>query len=105
MLRRVIPIAAWLSIALGAAHIIYGFVALKTLNAELIWFVGAGVAMICVGLANRRAEKASQALPQTLIMCLYLAVTAYVLPIPQVFFGLTLFAILAIGGLKYRPGG
>ena len=96
MFDRLMKICAWLAIALGIAHILYGVVAYKALTPDLIWFAGAGVAMICAGHANLKGPK----LIPTLLVLVYFGFTAYVLPLPQVFFGLGLFICMTVGSLK-----
>lgn len=96
MFDRVMIVCAWLAIGLGLAHILYGVVAYKALTPDLIWFAGAGVAMICAGYANLKGPK----IIPTLLMLVYFGLTAYVLPLPQVFFGLGLFILMTVGSLK-----
>ena len=89
---RIRKIAAGAGIALGAAHLIYGALAFKALTPEHIWFAGAGIAMICVGISSWRAPARIEAV----IMTLYLAIMASLMPLPQVFLGLGIFAVLTV---------
>ena len=88
-MRKIAAIAACL---LGSAHLIYGVLAYKSLTPEHIWFAGAGIAMICVGLSNLRAPARVEAA----IMTAYCAVMASQMPLPQVFVGLAIFLILTL---------
>lgn len=89
---RMRKIAALAACLLGSAHLIYGVIAFKALTPSHIWFAGAGIAMICVGLSNLRAPARVEAL----IMAVYCAVMASQIPLPQVFVGLAIFIILAL---------
>ena len=88
-IRKITAIAACL---LGSAHLIYGIIAFKALTPSHIWFAGAGIAMICVGLSNWRAPARLQAA----IMVVYCALMASQIPLPQVFIGLAIFIILTL---------
>jgi len=85
-------IAAGAAIALGIAHLIYGGLVFKALTPDHIWFAGAGVAMICVGLANCKKP----ALLQAGIMTVYLGLMAMIMPLPQIFLGLAIFVTLTV---------
>jgi len=93
-------IAAAAAIALGSAHMIYGLIAFKALTADYLWFAGAGIAMICIGLSNWHRTARLQAA----IMMMYLAAMAYVIPLPQAFYGLAIFIALTFSGLARRKG-
>ena len=88
-IRKIAAIAACL---LGSAHLIFGAIAFKALTPSHIWFAGAGIAMICVGLSNWR----SSARVQAAIMTAYCALMASQIPLPQVFIGLAIFIILSL---------
>ena len=94
MRNRIRKIAAGAAIALGIAHLIYGFIAFKGLTPDHIWFAGAGIAMICVGLANWQRP----AQIQNMLMTAYMIPMAIILPLPQVFLGLAIFMTLIIAG-------
>lgn len=96
MLERIRKIAAAAAIALGCTHLVYGLVVFKSLTLEHIWFAGAGIAMLCVGLANWHQAASMQAA----IMCLYLGAMTILLPAPQVILGLLLFLTLLMSGRK-----
>jgi len=87
-------IASGAAIALGTAHLIYGFIAYRELTPDHIWFAGAGIAMICVGLANWQAPARIQAV----LMTIYLIPMAIIMPLPQVFLGLAIFITLVLSG-------
>jgi len=91
-------IAAIAACLLGSAHLIYGALAFKALTPDHIWFAGAGVAMICVGLSNWRAPARLQAG----IMTAYCALMASQIPLPQVFIGLAIFVILTLPDFSKR---
>ena len=91
MRNRIRKIAAAAAIALGTAHLIYGVLIFKALTPEHIWFAGAGVAMICVGLSNLQTA----ARLQSIVMVGYLIPMAVILPLPQVFLGVVIFVVLA----------
>lgn len=91
-MRKITALAACL---LGSGHLIYGAIAFKALTPNHIWFAGAGIAMICVGLSNLR----ERARVEAAIMAAYCAVMASQIPLPQVFVGLAIFIILAVPDL------
>ena len=98
MRNRIRKIAAGAAVALGIAHLIYGFIAFKGLTPDHIWFAGAGIAMICVGLSNwPRAACA-----QNIVMTGYFIPMAIILPLPQVFLGLAIFLLLIILSIRTR---
>ena len=94
MRNRIRKIAAGAAIALGIAHLIYGFIAFKGLTPDHIWFAGAGIAMICVGLVNWQRP----AQIQNMLITAYMIPMAIILPLPQVFLGLAIFMTLIIAG-------
>ncbi len=89
-------ISAGAAIILGSAHLVYGMVVFKALTPDHLWFAGAGIAMICVGLAhwNRPARV------QAALMCIYLGVLALILPLPQIFIGLAIFLTLLVSNRR-----
>jgi len=92
-------IAAGGAIVLGIAHLIYGIFVFKTLTPDHIWFAGAGVAMICVGLANYKKP----ALLQAGIISVYFALMAVIMPLPQILLGLVIFVTLTVSSfLKHK---
>ena len=91
-------IAAGAAISLGCAHLIFGMIAFEVLTPEHVWFAGAGIAMVCVGLSNWRAPAKIEAA----IMTAYLAVMVSLMPLPQVFIGLAIFITLAMPNLSRR---
>ena len=94
MRNRIRKIAAGAAIALGTAHLIFGLVVYRALTPEHIWFAGAGVAMICVGLANWQGPSRIQ----SIIMIAYMIPMAIIMPLPQVFLGLAIFLTVLISG-------
>lgn len=95
---RVRKIAAGAGIALGITHLIYGGLAFKALTPEHIWFAGAGIAMIVVGVSGWRAPVRIEAV----VMAAYLAIMASLMPLPQVFLGLLIFITLALSSWVTR---
>lgn len=85
-------IAAGAAITLGCAHLLYGVLAFKALTPDHIWFAGAGIAMICVGLSNWRRPSRIEAA----VVTVYLAIMVSVMPLPQVFVGLVIFITLML---------
>lgn len=100
MPERIRRFAALAAILLGTVHLIYGALAFKAITPEHIWFAGAGIAMVCVGLSNWRAPARKEAV----IVTAYLAVMASVMPLPQVFLGLVIFITLALPRVPKRIG-
>ena len=92
MAERIRKFAAGAGVLLGAAHLVYGLMTFKALTPEHIWFAGAGVAMICAGLANWNRPARLEAG----VLTAYVAIMAIVMPLPQVFLGLAIFATLTI---------
>ena len=90
MPERIRKIAAMAACLLGSGHLVYGVIAFKALTPSHIWFAGAGIAMICVGLSNLRTPARAEAA----IMTAYCAVMASQIPVPQVFAGLAIFIVL-----------
>ena len=90
MPERLRKFAAGAGIMPGTLHLIYGVIAFKALTPEHIWFAGAGIAMICAGLANWERPARLQAG----LMTAYLIPMALILPLLQVFIGLAIFATL-----------
>jgi len=62
---------AALALLLGIAHIIFGIVVFKSYNLEVVWFIGAGVAMIAVAVTNLSATSLRLRLIQNFMMLLY----------------------------------
>lgn len=91
-------IAAGAAIALGIAHLIYGIFTFKALTPDHIWFAGAGVAMVCVGLANFKKP----ALLQAGIMTVYLGSMAIIMPLPQILLGFAIFMTLTVSSVFTR---
>lgn len=92
MLDRIRKIAAGAGVALGVTHLIYGILAFKALTPEHVWFAGAGIAMIVVGVSGWRAPVRIEAV----VMVVYVAIMASLMPLPQVFLGLLIFITLAV---------
>ena len=100
MPERLCKVTALAACLLGSAHLIYGVIAFKALTPSHIWFAGAGIAMICVGLSNLRTSARVEAV----IMVAYCAVMASQIPLPQVFVGLAIFMVLTFPDRARRIG-
>jgi len=98
MFNRFRYITAILAMGLGTLHILYGIYAYQALTVDMIWFAGAGFAMILGGHANLDRAR----LFPSLLMVIYIVIMVTKLPLPQVFFGLALFAGLTIAALMER---
>ena len=86
-----------LALLLGMAHIVYGLVVLKTYNLDLVWFIGAGLAMIFAALTNLSPSASlKMRLFQNAVMTLYTLLILGVLIAPQVILGALLFGGLLI---------
>jgi len=91
-----VKILASLALLLGIAHIGFGVAMFRAYNLELIWFIGAGLAMVVVALNNlTSATILKMRLAQNLIMTAYVAMILSLAPEPQVILGLVLFSGLA----------
>lgn len=102
-MRRGLALAVLL---LGAGHVIYGVAAFPSLSSDFVWFQGAGVAMLLAGVVNfdRRLSRVA-ACAVNGAMAVYFGAAAAVLPLPQVWIGLGLFAaltVLSVVGLRPR---
>lgn len=86
---------AVLALFLGTAHIIYGLVVFKNYSVDIVWFIGAGIAMIVVAMTNLSpASSLKMRVIQNLIMTIYTLAILGVLIAPQV-----ILACLLFGGL------
>lgn len=93
--------AAILSFLLGVAHLAYSAVLYDSLTLNALWFVGTGLAVICVALnnllepSNSLRGKFINAV-QNMTMAAYFVVVLTILPAPQVIIGIMLFSILLV---------
>ncbi len=99
MLATLHKIITGLIIALGILHVLVTFLDYSSFSVRALWFVGTGIAIIQAGFLNlvllRDAGKDKVVrmlcLISNLIFALLFASALFVLPQPQVFFGLALF--------------
>ena len=96
MLKRMRYILASLAIVLGIGHLTFGIIAYKDFSIDLLWFLGSGIAMIVTALANFKNEKIWILRVQNALTLGFIVALAYLLPLPQIWVGLVLFAGLFI---------
>lgn len=101
MRRRSHTILGWVSLALGLAHTGLAFTS-PALTQEVLWFAGAGLAIICAALSNifrpagaGRASRLAVA-TQNMILTGFFCAAWSVLPQPQVAIGGSLFASMFV---------
>ena len=93
--RKTIHIMAGLALALGIGHLIFGVVMFPEFNLNVVWFQGAGIAMIVTALANfNRPNKILRL--QNMLTLTYIIVLVTQLPAPQVWVGVVLFSVLTL---------
>ena len=93
---------ASLALLLGIAHIGFGLFVFKTLNLEVFWFLGFGLAIIVTALANLTHERHFILKIQNGLMLLFISALLFMAPQPQVLLGCALFAGLFILSLSKR---
>ena len=96
MIDTVRKTLATLAVLLGAAHLIFGMLAYKQFNLDMIWFLGAGVAMIVTALANFKTDKIWILKIQNALMLGFVLALVRLAPEPQVWLGIVLFAGLFV---------
>ena len=87
-------ILAILSVLLGIGHLIFGMLAYKQFSLDMIWFLGAGIAMIVTALANFKADKIWILRIQNALMLGFILALVILAPEAQVWLGIILFASL-----------
>jgi hypothetical protein len=99
-MKASIRILSLVIILLGVAHIWFAFPLYA--NADTLWFVGSGMAIIFVGIMNLVVLDAikRQGLYLTLLSnvlnCALFCFALYILDEPQVYFGIALFAATSL---------
>lgn len=109
MLRRVHQISTYLAITLGVVHLCFTPFAYQVFTHNTLWFFGAGMAIVYAGFLNL-AHLAHPAANTLRVLCLIasvltglmFAIALSVVPEPQVFVGLTLFAACAAATFIHR---
>lgn len=109
MLRRVYQVSTYLAIALGVVHLCFTPFAYQTFTHNTLWFFGAGMAIVYAGFLNlaRLAHPTANTLRvlcliANTVTALLFAVALSVVPEPQVFVGLALFAMCTIATFMHR---
>ncbi len=92
------------AVLLGVAHLIFGFIVFPQINPDVLWFLGAGIAMIVTGLGNFQSRSPFILRTQNALTFAYIAGLAYYLPQPQVLIGLFLFTGLFALSLRKTSG-
>ena len=87
---------ASLALLLGIAHIGFGLFVFKTLNLEVFWFLGFGLAIIVTALANFSPQNHVALKIQNGLMLLFISALLFMAPQPQVLLGCILFAGLLV---------
>jgi hypothetical protein len=111
MLKAIHTVCAYLSIALGALHLLYTFHNYDHFTLDALWFAGAGFAIIFAGFLNLISIKLAgrDALVRALCFISNAAVAvlfvaaSWLMRQPQVFAGIALFAVAAFATLASRP--
>ena len=96
MINTVRKTLASLAVLLGTAHLIFGMLAYKQFSLEMIWFLGAGIAMIVTALANFKADKIWILKIKNALMLGFVLALVRLAPEPQVWLGTILFAGLFV---------
>ncbi len=103
MIDKARKILIILAVILGISHLIFGIFVYDTINLEIAWFLGSGIAMLVTALANIQTDKIGVLRLQNALMVIFLIGLATLAPLPQVLFGLILFTgLLGLSYLK-RP--
>ena len=95
-------IVATLAVLMGIAHTAYGLIVFDKFDLDVVWFLGAGIAMIVTGLANFRHDRMWVLQLQNFVMFAYgIMIAAFIQP-PQVWITLALFGALLILSIVKR---
>ncbi|RYD63795.1 MAG: hypothetical protein EOP84_33325 [Verrucomicrobiaceae bacterium] len=95
-------IVSWCIVGLGLIHISFAF-PVRELSTDLLWFIGAGLALSFAGVINLLALKVSSvpafvaALVCDALLAFLFLLSLIVLREPQVFIGAALFLFVTIG--------
>jgi len=93
---------AALALLLGIAHIIFGIIVFKSYNLEVVWFIGAGVAMIAVAMTNLSATSLRLRLIQNFMMLLYvIAILGVLQQIQAIIGGLLFGGLFLVSALQF----
>jgi hypothetical protein len=104
MLKASHKIVSGLIVALGFLHIGFTFHDYDRLSLNAVWFAGSGVAIVLAGFLNIALIRGGGRDTVIRLLCFFtnlmfmlgFAAAAFMLPQPQVFFGLLLFACAAM---------
>jgi hypothetical protein len=110
MLKVTHTVCAYLSIALGALHLLFTFHNYDDFTLDALWFAGAGFAIIFAGFLNLISIKLAgrDALVRALCFISNMTVAAlfvaalWLMRQPQVFAGIALFVVAAFATLASR---
>ena len=114
MAKKLHAAAAWLSVALGAVHVLYTSALYDRLTLGAFWFAGSGFAIMFAGFVNLMLNRGlpGDAVSRWLChaanaVCVALfGVGVYLIGEPQVYLGLLLFVCQAVTAvLLARPAG
>jgi len=94
MIGNAQKILAGLAVLLGIGHLVFGIIVYKEFSLDMLWFLGAGIAMIVTALANFRNDKIWILRVQNVLMLGFIMALAVYVPQPQVWLGIGLFASL-----------
>ena len=107
MLKTLHATAAWLSVALGAVHVLYTFALYGRLTLGAFWFAGSGFAIMFAGFVNLLLNRGAAAdglsrglchATNALSVALF-GVGVFLIGEPQVYFGLFMFSFEAVAAL------
>lgn len=110
-MRTIRRVCAWLLVALGAAHVLFTAVEHDALSPDAVWFAGAGLALVFLGLLNLAVAAADHRPADAICRVANVLGAAYGLlaviavPVPQAFLGLALTVVLAAGSFLGRDTG
>ncbi|HEX8695119.1 MAG TPA: hypothetical protein VF746_22090 [Longimicrobium sp.] len=111
MMRAIRRVCAWLLVALGGVHVLYTAVEHDALTPDAVWFAGAGLALVFLGMLNLAAPAADHRSARAVLRAADLLGVAYGLlaviavPVPQAFLGLGLMLVLAAAAFAPRRTG
>ena len=111
MMRAIRRACAWLLVALGGAHVLYTAVEHDALSPDAVWFAGAGLALVFLGMLNLAALAADHRSADVVcrganvLGAVYGLLAVIAMPIPQAFLGLALMLVLAAAAFAPRRTG
>ena len=101
-MRTTILALGWIAVLMGIIHILFVF-PINEFRLGHMWFIGSGIAILFAGIINLLGQTSQKnktsftlVLFANVIMCFLFIVGTMVLHEPQVYFGIVLFAALAV---------